>query len=136
MKHILIFILFISNLLNAQQDTVSGISGYSDTGLTDLVNSAIKTNVNLEPVELEQKLLSARIDQAGYQPSPMLEFMIDDLPVNFSDAGMYKVNYSQPLKLFGKLNAMESLARINSKGSFADRIDQNGERKLFYAFSK
>jgi cobalt-zinc-cadmium efflux system outer membrane protein len=117
MKHILIFILFISNLLNAQQDTVSGISGYSkhsDTGLTDLVNAAIKTNVNLEPVELEQKLLSARIDQAGYQPSPMLEFMIDDLPVNFSDAGMYKVNYSQPLKLFGKLNAMESLARINS----------------------
>ncbi|MEZ4822517.1 MAG: TolC family protein [Ignavibacteria bacterium] len=114
MKHILIFILFISNLLIAQQDSTTDNSKYSYTGLTDLVNAAIKTNVNLEPVDLEQKLLSTKIDQAGYQSSPMFEFMLDDLPVNLSDAGNYKVNYLQPLKLFGKLDAKESLAKINS----------------------
>lgn len=114
MKRILIFILFVSNLLIAQQDTTPGNYSYSETGLTDLVNAAINTNVNLEPVELEKKILSAKIDQAGYQSSPMLQFMVDDLPVNFSNAGNYIVSYSQPLKLFGKLDANESLAKINS----------------------
>lgn len=113
MKHILILIsiIFYSNLLFSQQDTVKH---YDFPGLNDLINSAVETNVQLEPIEYEKKIQSAKINQAGYQSSPMLQFMVDDLPITFDDAGNYLLNYSQPLKLFGKLAKEEKLAKINS----------------------
>lgn len=107
----LVLIFIFSNLLTAQQETTD----YNNSpGLNDLLNSAIETNVKLEPIEYEKKILSAKINQVRYQSSPMLQLMVDDLPVNFNNAGNYLVNFSQPLKLFGKLDEAEKLAKINS----------------------
>lgn len=113
MKHILISltIIFCSNLLLSQQDSGKYINY---PGLNDLINSAVETNVMLEPIEFEKKILSSKINQAGYQSSPMMQFMVDDLPVNFDNAGKYILNYSQPFKLFGKLEEAEKLAKVNS----------------------
>ena len=112
MKLTLICILIFSRLVFGQTDSAQ--NHYNDSGLNDLINSAIKSNVKLEPIEYERKILSARIGQVNKQSSPMLQFMLDYLPVNFMNAGEYDLFYSQPLKLFGKLDAQEKLARTNS----------------------
>ena len=97
--------------ISAQQDS-SG--NYSNPGLNDLINSALKSNAKLGPIEYEKKILSANISSVNKQSSPMLQLMVDFLPVDFSNAGEYSVIYSQPLKLFGKLDEQERLARIRS----------------------
>lgn len=125
MKLILINIFILFNLAFGQSD--SGKSTYSQYGLKDLINSALKSNVKLEPLEYEKKILSARIGQVNKQPSPMLQFMIDYLPVNFMNAGEYDVFYSQPLKLFGKLDAEEKLARTNSLKPAIERKELENE---------
>lgn len=112
MKFIIINILIFSHIVFGQSDSVKT---YADIfGLNDLINSALKSNVNLEPIEYEKKILSAKINQVSYQSSPMLQLMVDDLPVNFNNAGNYLLNYSQPLKLFGKIEEAEKLAKVNS----------------------
>jgi len=112
MKLILLNILIFSRLVFGQTDSAE--IHYIDLGLNDLINSAIKTNVKLEPIEYEKKILSARIGQVNKQSSPMLQFMLDYLPVNFMNAGEYSAFFSQPLKLFGKLDAQKMLAQTNS----------------------
>lgn len=112
MKLTLIYILIFSRLVFGQTDSAQ--NHYNDLGLNDLINSAIKSNVKLEPIEYERKILSAKINQVSYQSSPMLQLMVDDLPVNFNNAGNYLLNYSQPLKLFGKIEEAEKLAKVNS----------------------
>ncbi len=111
MKFIPIYILLFSKLIFAQQDSDYTLQ---NPGLNDLVNSAIKSNLKVKPAELERKILSAKIEQVNKQPSPMLQFMIDYLPVNLNNAGEYSLTYSQPLKLFGKLEAQENLAKLNA----------------------
>lgn len=112
MKLILLNILIFSHLTFGQTD--SSKTDHNYPGLNDLISSAVRNNVKLEPIEYEKKILSARIGQVNRQPSPMLQFMLDYLPVNFMNAGEYDLFYSQPLKLFGKLDAQEKLAQINS----------------------
>ncbi|HMQ68848.1 MAG TPA: TolC family protein [Ignavibacteria bacterium] len=118
MKHLIILIivsiLFFSDQLPAQQDSNNVNDKYSGSGLNDLINAAVRTNVRLEPIELKKKILSSKIDQAGFQSSPRALFMLDNLPVNFNNAGEYIFNFAQPLKLFGKTDASEILARTNS----------------------
>lgn len=125
MKLILINIFIFFNLASGQSD--SNKSSYSQYGLNDLINSALRSNVQLEPIEYERKILSAKIGQVNKQPSPMLQFMVDYLPVNFMNAGEYDVFYSQPLKLFGKLDAEERLARTNSLKPAIERKELENE---------
>jgi cobalt-zinc-cadmium efflux system outer membrane protein len=112
MKLTLIYILILSRLVFGQTDSTQ--NHYNDLGLNDLIHSALTSNVKLEPIEYERKILSARIGQVNRQSSPMLQFMLDYIPVNFMNVREYDVFYSQPLKLFGKLNAQEKLAQTNS----------------------
>ncbi|MBK8552681.1 MAG: TolC family protein [Ignavibacteria bacterium] len=112
MKLILLNILIFFNLAFGQSD--SNNSAYFQYGLNDLINSALESNVQLEPIEYERKILSSKIGQVSYQSSPMLQLMVDDIPVNFKTAGAYSFNYSQPLKLFGKLDEAGKLAQVNS----------------------
>lgn len=119
MKSALINILIFSNFLFAQSDLVN--QKYSVFGLKDLINSGLKFNSRLEPIELEKKVLSARINQVNKQPSPMLEFMVDYLPVNFENAGEYSLFYTQPLKLSGKPGAEENLAKLNVSKTGIDK---------------
>ena len=112
MKLILLYILIFSHFAFGQIDSI-GID-YNNYGLNDLIISALKSNVNLEPIEYEKKILTSKIDQVSYQSLPMLQLMVDDLPVNFNNAGNYLINYSQPLKLFGKIDEDEKLAKVNS----------------------
>jgi len=113
MKLIILNIIIFSNLIFGQPD--SSKNDYANLGLNDLISSALKSNLNLEPIEYERKILSAKINQVNKQPSPMLQFMIDYLPVNLENAGEYSLSYSQPLKLFGKLDAEENLAKLNAQ---------------------
>ena len=57
----------------------------------------------------------------------MLQFIVDDLPVSFNNAGNYLVNYSQPLKLFGKLDEAEKLARVSSLRPVIQREELQNE---------
>lgn len=108
MKYFLIYTLLISGITYGQSDSVNNSSQF---GLNDLIKSAVESNSQLAPIEFEKKILSAKIDQINHQSSPMLQFMLDYLPVNLDNAGEYSLIYSQPLKLFGKLDAEEKLAR-------------------------
>ncbi|MBL8008422.1 MAG: TolC family protein [Ignavibacteria bacterium] len=111
MKIIFIYIIFISGILYGQTDSEEKSAEF---GLNDLIKSALESNSQLEPIEFEKKILSAKIDQVNYQSSSFLQFMVDYIPVNFSSAGEYSLFYTQPIKLFGKLNAEEKLARTVS----------------------
>ena len=115
---ILLNIILYTGNISAQQDS-SG--NYYNPGLNDLVNSALNSNSKLLPIEYEKKILSANISSVNKQSSPMLQFMVDLLPVDFSNAGEYSVTYSQPLKLFGKLDEQEKLARIKSGKPLIER---------------
>lgn len=125
MKLILINLLIFFNLAFGQSD--SNIYEYSQYGLNDLINSAIETNAQLEPIEFEKKILSAKIGQVSYQSSPMVQLMVDDLPVNFNSAGAYSFNYSQPLKLFGKLDEAGRLAQVNSLRPAIQKVELQNE---------
>lgn len=125
MKLILINILLISGLVSGQPDTAN--KHYGNFGLNDLITSALRSNVKIQPLEYERKILSAKIGQVNQQPSPMLQFMLDYLPVNFMNAGEYDIFYSQPLKLFGKLNAQEKLARTNSLKPLIEKKELENE---------
>ncbi len=108
---ILLNIILDAVIISAQQDSAFI---YENPGLNDLISSALNTNAKLGPIEYEKKILSASISSVNKQSSPMLQLMVDLLPVDFSNAGEYSVSYSQPLKLFGKLDEQERLARIRS----------------------
>lgn len=112
MKYILLNLFIISNILFAQQD--SGVK-YTNPGLTDLINSSILYNAKLEPLEFEKKILSSAVNTVNSQSAPVAQFMVDNLPVNFMNPGEYIFTYSQPLKLFGKLDAQEKLAVTMAK---------------------
>ena len=118
MKYILLNIFLLVNTLFSQQD--SG-SIYNNPGLKDLINSAIINNSKLEPIEYEKKILSAAVNTVNQQSAPMAQVMVDNLPVNFMNPGEYIFTYSQPLKLFGKLDAQENLAVEMSKKPDIDR---------------
>ncbi|HMS65635.1 MAG TPA: TolC family protein [Ignavibacteria bacterium] len=118
MKYILLNIFLLVNTLLSQQD--SG-SIYNNPGLKDLINSAIINNSKLEPIEYEKKILSAAVNTVNQQSAPMAQVMVDNLPVNFMNPGEYIFTYSQPLKLFGKLDAQENLAVEMSKKPDIDR---------------
>lgn len=125
MKLILLYLLIFFNLAFGQSD--SNTSTYFQYGLNDLINSALESNVQIEPIEYERKILSSKIAQVSYQSSPMLQLMIDDIPVNFNSAGAYSFNYSQPLKLFGKLDKAGKLAQVNSLRPVIQREELQNE---------
>jgi len=125
MKLIILNIIIFSNSIFGQPD--SSKNDYANFGLNDLISSALKSNLNLEPIEYEKKILSAKINQVNKQPSPMLQFMIDYLPVNLENAGEYSLNYSQPLKLFGKLGAEENLAKLNARRPVIEKKELENE---------
>lgn len=112
---LILFIIIVNILyagsISAQYDSAGN---YNNPGLNDLINSALNSNAKLGPIEYEKKILSANISSVNKQSSPMLQLMVDFLPVDFSNAGEYSVTYSQPLKLFGKLDEQRRLARIRS----------------------
>lgn len=112
MKHLLIILLILPNLIFGQD---AQNSNYPDTGLEDIIKYSLETNSGLTPIEFENKIMSARIDKTNFQPSPSFQFMLDFLPVDLSNAGEYIGIYSQPLRLFGKLDAEENLAKVNSQ---------------------
>lgn len=125
MKLIILNIIIFSNLIFGQPD--SSKNDYANFGLNDLISSALKSNLNLEPIEYEKKILSAKINQVNKQPSPMLQFMIDYLPVNLENEGEYSLSYSQPLKLFGKLDAEENLAKLNAQKPVITKAELENE---------
>ncbi len=122
MKAAIIFILlFHGNLFGQDYPGIGNSTDSLRPGLKELIRSAVNSNLGLAPIDYESKILSARINQVSKQPSPMLQFMVDYLPVNFENAGEYSLIYSQPLKLFGKLGADEKLAQQKTNSSLIER---------------
>lgn len=119
MKLLIIFILLNATLAKGKSDSI--VSDFSGAGLEELVNAALQSNLRLTPVDLEKKMLHSRIEQVNKQPTPMIEFMLDFLPVTFSHAGEYGVFLNQPIKLFGKTGANEELARQSTLSAEIER---------------
>jgi len=99
MKKLLIISLFLINTSFGQ--------GNSNPDLKDLIMSAITANSKLKPLEYEKLILQTKINQFNGQPSPSIEIMEDRIPFNFMHAGEFSLSYSQPLRLFGKIDASE-----------------------------
>jgi outer membrane protein TolC len=110
MKLLIIAVLLYPGISLGMRDS---LYNHFTAGLDELVKASLESNLSLKPADLEKKVLESRIDQVNKQPSPMLEFMVDFLPVTFSHSGEYGLFYTQPLQLFGKTGANEELALKN-----------------------
>lgn len=105
MKKLLI-ILFLINTSIAQE--------VSNPGLKDLISSAVSVNSKLSQLEYEKLIQLTKVNQYNTQPSPSVEIMQDKIPFNFENAGEFSLSYSQPLKLYGKLDASETFYRYQA----------------------
>lgn len=104
MKYILaIVILLCAYNINAQSLVDTALS----PGLDYLIESAVNNNSKLEPIEYQRKIELSKIGQVNKQPMPMLEAMIDYIPVDFSAKPEYDLFYSQRLMLPKKLDLNE-----------------------------
>lgn len=113
MKHIIVAIMafFPIWFLGAQ----ARLDSSEYFGLDYLIESGINKNTKLEPIELQRKIELIKKEQVTKQPTPMLETMIDYIPVNLMDKPEYSVYYSQRLMLPKKLNTNELITEINAK---------------------
>jgi outer membrane protein TolC len=127
-----IFILFVFTInVSAQTggDTVQ-------ISLNQLIESGIKTNSKLEPVELARKIELIKSEQNNKQPMPMFEFMLDYIPLDFMTKPEYGAFYSQRLMLPGKLEQNELSGQVKSRRQEIEkdriRIDITRQIKLNY----
>lgn len=113
MKSIIAVIIAVltSISLNAQieSDTSKSFS------LMYLIENALKKNTKLEPIEFQRKIELIKKEQVNKQPVPMLEAMIDYIPVNFMNKPEYSTYYSQRLILPEKLRTNELISNVNVK---------------------
>lgn len=105
MKKLLI-VLFLINTSIAQVT--------SNPDLKDLINSTVSVNSKLSELEYEKLIQLTKVNQYNTQPSPSIEIMQDRVPFNFENAGEFSLSYSQPLKLYGKLDASERFYRYQA----------------------
>jgi outer membrane protein TolC len=104
--------------------------------LNQLIESGIKTNSKLEPVELARKIELIKSEQNNKQPMPMFEFMLDYIPLDFMTKPEYGAFYSQRLMLPGKLEQNELSGQVKSRRQEIEkdriRIDITRQIKLNY----
>jgi outer membrane protein TolC len=75
----------------------------------------VNNNTKLEPIELQRKIELSKIEQVNKQPMPMLELMVDYIPVDFSAKPEYDAFYYQRLMLPKKLNLNEKVNIIGAE---------------------
>jgi len=95
------------SLTNAQTDSLNQV------GLNDLILSAFSKNSKLEPIEIQKRVELSKKNQVDKQPMPMLETMVERIPLDFMTKPEYSVVYSQRLML-GKLNDMGRMSTIKA----------------------
>ena len=108
---VVILILLTAHSLKAQSEGDSTKS----PGLDYLIESAKNHNSKLEPIELQRKIELSKIEQLNKQPMPMLELMVDYIPLDFSAKPEYDAFYSQRLMLPRKLSLNESVNIIGAE---------------------
>ena len=109
----LIAILLLLTVHSAKAQT--GTDTTVTPGLNYLVESAINKNSKLEPIEIQRKIELSKIEQMNKQPMPMLELMVDYIPVDFSAKPEYDAFYSQRLMLPKKLSLNEKVNLIGAE---------------------
>lgn len=112
MKYIIVIYLLIFTYSVSSAQTEIDTAKYS---LNNLIQSGIKNNSKLEPVEYQRRIELLKIEQSNKQPMPMFEFMVDYIPVEFNAKPEYDVFYSQRLMLPKKLEQSELSGQIKSK---------------------
>lgn len=108
MKYIIaIIILLAAYTIKAQtnSDTIMSPS------LDYLISAATNYNSKLEPIEYQRRIELSKIGQVK-QPMPMLDLMVDYIPVDFSEKPEYDAFYSQRLMLPKKLSMTEQVSVI------------------------
>lgn len=133
MKHlIVIYLLFFTVAVSSAQTEIDT----AKYGLGYLIQSGIINNSKLEPVEYQRKIELIKIEQSNKQPMPMLEFMVDYIPLDFMSKPEYGAFYSQRLMLFGKLDQYELSGHVKSKRQEIEKekikIDITRQIKLNY----
>lgn len=90
-------------------------SHYVNTGLNDLIESAIIKNSELSPIEYKRKAELVKKNQVSMQPTPEFEIMGEMIPVNMEGRPTYKAMLSQGIILSDRLDENEKLVDINVK---------------------
>ena len=112
MKYLIaILILLTVHSAKAQTDTDTTVT----PGMNYLIESAVNKNTKLEPIEIQKEIELSKIEQMNKQPMPMLELMVDYIPVDFSAKPEYDAFYSQRLMLPKKLSLNEKINLIGAE---------------------
>ena len=112
MKYLIAILLLLTiNSAKAQNGSDTTVT----PGLNYLVESAVNKNSKLEPIEIQRKIELSKIEQMNKQPMPMLELMVDYIPVDFSAKPEYDAFYSQRLMLPKKLSLNEKINLIGAE---------------------
>jgi len=133
MKYIFVIYLLIFTVVVGSAQTEIDTAKYR---LDYLIQSGIKINSKLEPVEYQRKIELIKIEQSNKQPMPMFEFMVDYIPLEFNAKPEYDAFYSQRLVLPKKLEQSELSGQVKSKKQEIEkekiRIDITRQIKLNY----
>lgn len=114
MKSIIItlitFFVINSGNLYAQKDSIK-----IQSGLNDLIKSAVEGNSRLSPLEYKRRAELTRKNQLSMQPPPGFEFMVEMMPVNFEGRPIYKAMLTQEIILSDRLGESGLLAEAGAK---------------------
>lgn len=113
MKYIFLIIFAFSITCNIKAQV------YTDTlkenSLGYLVSKGMKYNSKLEYIDIQRRIELIKKEQVNKQPMPMLEAMVNYIPLDFMAKPEYDISYSQRLMLPSKISALEGTSGVNAK---------------------
>lgn len=108
MKHILFFFaIFLT--------TVSFSNGQQGISLNELLDSAIKNNSRLSPIDIQRRSELTRKTQLSMQAAPMFEILTEMIPLKFDSRPMYQVMVTQEIVFSNKLGESGKLAETGAR---------------------
>lgn len=108
MKH---FLLVIGLILI----TVPYTNGQGGTSLKDLLDSTIKNNSRLSPIEIQKRSELTRKTQLSMQSAPMFEVLAEMIPLKFDSRPMYQAMLTQEIVFSDKLGESGKLAETGAR---------------------
>lgn len=105
MKHIIVIVIAVLTYTSIRAQSEPDSSKVF--GLDYLIDNAVNKNTKFVTIEFQRKIELIKKEQVNKQPMPMLEAMIDYVPLDFMSKPEYSGFLSQRIVLPGKLSIME-----------------------------
>ncbi|HPS64097.1 MAG TPA: TolC family protein, partial [Ignavibacteria bacterium] len=112
MKYIFLIIILVSLSADANAQIYTDTLSENSPGY--LVQKAVNNNSKLEYYDIQRRIELIKKEQVNKQPMPMLEAMIDYIPLDFMAKPEYGIFYSQRLILPSKISVMEETSGANA----------------------